>query len=81
MKSYETIKQELTARRNAKGFTKAFYKQFVHDMDVIREAVEECNRLNIDISVTDFWRNSETHKSWFYKHNSGAYCEMLQICE
>lgn len=83
MKSYEVLKQELNARRkNIKGFNKAFYKQFAHDMEVIRKALEETEKLNLETpSITDMWRQSETHKSWFYNHNSGAYCELLSICE
>lgn len=83
MKTYEVLKQELQSRRtNIKGFNKAFYKQFSHDMEVIRRGLEEAKELDIDYpSVTEFWKQSETHKTWFYNHNSGAYCELLQICE
>ena len=82
MKSYEALKTELSARRkNIKGFNQAFYKQFAHDMETARKAVEEADRLNVKFSVTDFWRQSETHKTYFYQKNSGAYCELLQIIE
>ena len=82
MKSYETLKTELSARRkNIKGFDQAFYKQFAHDMETARKGVEEADRLNVKFSVTDFWRQSETHKTWFFNHNSGAYCELLQIID
>lgn len=82
MKDFLTLKKELSERRkNIKGFNQAFYKQFAHDMETCRKALEECERLNINFSVTDFWKQSETHNTYFYKHNSGAYCEMLSICE
>lgn len=82
MKSYEVLKTELSARRkNIKGFNQAFYKQFAHDMETARKAIEEADRLNVKFSVTDFWRQSETHKTWFFNHNSGAYCELLQIID
>ena len=82
MKDYETLKKELSERRkNIKGFNLAFYKIFAHEMEVARQALEESKQFNFDFSVTEFWKNSETHKTWFYRNNGGAYCEILQICE
>ena len=82
MKSYKALKAELSKRRkNIKGFNLEFYKIFSHDMDVCRKALEEASALNVNFSVTEFWKASETHKTYFYRNNGGAYCELLQICE
>ena len=82
MKEYTQLKKELAARRkNIRGFSAEFYKTFSHDLETARKGVEEAERLNIDFSVSDFWKGSETHKTYFFNHNSGAYCEMLSICE
>ena len=82
MKDFLTLKKELSERRkNIRGFNKAFYKQFAHDLETSRKALEECEKLNVNFSVTDFWKQSETHNTYFYKHNGGAYCELLQIIE
>lgn len=80
MKTYEVLRAELSKRRkNIKGFNRAFYKIFAHDMKTARAGVEESKKLDVDFSVSDFWINSETHKTWFYIHNSAAYCELLQL--
>ncbi len=82
MKSFEVLKQELNARRkNIKGFNKAFYKTFSHDLETARKGLEEARKLDRDFSISDFWNQSETHKTFFYIHNGGAYCELLQILE
>ena len=82
MKDFETLKKELSSRRkNIKGFNRDFYKIFTHDMETARKAVEESVRYDFDFSPTTFWKESETHKTWFYRHNGGAYCELLSICE
>ena len=82
MKSYEEIKKELDARRsNTRGLNRAFYEIFSHDMETARAGVAEAAALDVAFSVSDFWEQSETHKTYFYKHNPGAYCEMLKIIE
>lgn len=82
MKDFLALKKELSERRkNIKGFNQAFYKQFSHDLETARKGLEESERLNKDFSITDFWQHSETHNTYFYKHNGGAYCELLQIIE
>ena len=80
MKDYEILKAELLKRRkNIKGFNKTFYKIFSHDMETAQKGTEEAAKLDKDFSITDFWRESETHKTYFYKNNSAAYCELLEI--
>ena len=80
MKTYEQVKKELLERRkNIKGFNKTFYKQFCRDLEVARIGVEESNKLGVPFSVTEYWNTTETHKTWFYIHNGGAYCELLSI--
>lgn len=80
MKSYETLKAELSSRRkNIRGFNEAFYNQFVHDLETAQKGVEEAETLNIHFSITDFWNKSETHNTYFYKNNGDAYCEFLEL--
>ena len=82
MKTYEQLKKELQDRRhNIKGFNRAFYKTFSHDMDIARKGVEEARELGVNFSIGQFWDQSETHKTWFYQYNGGAYCELLSIME
>ena len=80
IKSYDEVKKELQSRRkNIKGFNESFYNTFKMDFYVIQNAVDQADRNNGKISVTELWNKSATHKTYFYKHNSGAYCEFLQI--
>ena len=82
MKPYETVKAELLKRRsNIKGFNKAFYKQFVADYTTCRKIVADAEKENKQVSVTELWNKTETYKSYFYNHNSGAYCELLTLWE
>lgn len=75
MKSYEELKKELQGKRkNIKGFNREFYKIFVDD----RKTAEQIYKNGL--SVSDFWKNSKTSKTWFYKNNGGAYCELLSLC-
>ena len=78
MKTYEKIKAELSTRcKNTRGFNKAFYTTFCRDINRIREIIK-----NDDMaSITALWEGSETHNTYLYKHNSGAYCEFLSIFE
>ena len=82
MKTYEETKKALQARRhNIRGFNAKFYRIFAHDLETARKGLEEAARLDKDFSITEFWQQSETHKTYFYRHNGGAYCELLQIIE
>ena len=80
MKSYETIKTELKSRRkNIKGYNKQFYNTFKADLGRIQKASEEADRKNERISIAALWKESDTHKSYFYQYNGSAYCEFLEL--
>ena len=80
MKTYDQVKKELLQRRkNIRGFNKAFYKQFCKDLEAAQKALDEAEKNGVDFSVTEFWKTTETHNTWFYIHNGGAYCELLTI--
>lgn len=80
MKSYKALKEELKSRRkNTKGFNEAFYKIFMNDLETIKKAIGEAEKLKVNISTTDLWNKSETHKTYFYKNNGGAFCEFLEL--
>lgn len=82
MKTYEEVKKELAQRRtNTRGLNREFFRIFCHDLNTARAGVDEAAALDVAFSVSDFWKQSETHKTYFYKHNPGAYCELLQIIE
>lgn len=80
MKSYKALKEELKSRRkNIRGFNEAFYKIFMNDLETIKKAIGEAEKLKVNISITDLWNKSETHNTYFYKCNGGAFCEFLEL--
>lgn len=80
MKTYEECKKELQSRRsNIRGFNETFYNTFKMDYYTIQNALDYAEKCGEKVSCTELWMKSATHKTWFYNHNSGAYCEFLSI--
>lgn len=72
--NFETIKNELKKRiSNIKYFNNATFEIILADQKKAKEIVK------LGGNAQDFYKNSKTTETKFYKKNGSAYCVLLSI--
>ena len=81
MANYETIKAELSAKREKlTHFTKKFFNDYVNAVKTARSNLEKgIDSTYVKDGIYLNHAYDAIYASKFYQHNSGAYCCFLQV--